>query len=165
VTTPAHWSWRIEPARSPETRTPAVVVDVDGVLSNATGRQHLLEPPDSNWPAFFEASGDDPVIEEVRVLLDLLDPQLTVVLLTARPQRVGTTTQAWLARHAIRWDLLVMRPSEGHELAREFKRVAVRELRSFGYELRLALEDDRRNVEMFQDEGVPCVYLHSGYYD
>jgi len=41
----------------------------------------------------------------------------------------------------------------------------VGEMRDHGFDLRLAFEDDRRNVEMFHDEGVPCVYLHSGYYD
>ena len=35
----------------------------------------------------------------------------------------------------------------------------------YGFDLRLAFEDDRRNVEMFHREGVPCVYIHSGYYD
>ncbi len=30
--------------------------------------------------------------------------------------------------------------------------------------LQLALEDDRRNLEMFEEEGVPCLYVHSGYY-
>jgi hypothetical protein len=142
-----------------------VVVDLDGVLSNATNRQHLLAAPQRDWRAFFEASGEDPVIEEVRVLLELLDPQLAVVLLTARPRRVSAITREWLARHAIRWDLLVMRPAEAHGAAQEFKQDAVQELRCFGFELRLALEDDRRNVEMFRAEGVPCVYLHSGYYD
>ena len=39
------------------------------------------------------------------------------------------------------------------------------ELRRYGFELRLAIEDDRRNVEMFRAEGVPCIYMHSGYYD
>ena len=39
------------------------------------------------------------------------------------------------------------------------------DLRDYGFELLLAIEDDRRNVEMFRSEGVPCVYLHSGYYD
>ena len=33
------------------------------------------------------------------------------------------------------------------------------------FDLRLAFEDDRRNVDMFHAEGVPCVYIHSGYYD
>jgi hypothetical protein len=41
----------------------------------------------------------------------------------------------------------------------------VSEFREYGFELRLAFEDDRRNVDMFHAEGVPCVYIHSGYYD
>ena len=31
--------------------------------------------------------------------------------------------------------------------------------------MRLAFEDDRRNYLMFHQEGIPCVYIHSGYYD
>ena len=105
------------------------------------------------------------MIEEVKVLLDLLDPSLSIVLLTARPGRVHPLTEAWLHRYEIRWDLLVMRPSGDFDLAREFKQTSVAELRAFGFDLRLAIEDDRRNVEMFRAEGVPCVYFHSGYYD
>jgi hypothetical protein len=41
----------------------------------------------------------------------------------------------------------------------------VSDLRNFGFDLQIAIEDDRRNVEMFRREGVPCIYFHSGYYD
>jgi phosphoglycolate phosphatase-like HAD superfamily hydrolase len=142
-----------------------VVVDIDGVLSDAASRQHYLEAPRRDWRAFFNACGDDPVIEEVRVLLDLLDPSLRVVLLTARPERVHHLTEAWLRRYEIRWDLLIMRPSPELSLAEAFKREMARELQARGFDLRLAIEDDRRNVEMFRAVGVPCVYFHSGYYD
>ena len=87
---PDHWTWHegeVEPG-------PAVAVDIDGVLSDAASRQHYLEAPRRNWNAFFEACGDDPVIEEVKVLLDLLDPELRIVLLTARPERVHHLTEA-----------------------------------------------------------------------
>ena len=40
-----------------------------------------------------------------------------------------------------------------------------RTVRAYGFDLRLAFEDDRRNYDMFHAEGVPCVYIHSGYYD
>jgi hypothetical protein len=159
--TPEHWTWRdeaIEPG-------PAVVVDIDGVLSEASGRQHYLESPRRDWRSFFDACGEDPVIEEVKTLLDLLDPQLRIVLLTARPDRVHHLTEAWLRRYRIRWDLLVMRPWGDYDMARDFKQSSVWDLRSFGFELRLAFEDDRRNVEMFRAEGIPCLYVHSGYYD
>ena len=43
------------------------------------------------------------------MLLDLLDPDLRVVLLTARPERIHHLTEAWLRGYSIRWDLLIMR--------------------------------------------------------
>jgi phosphoglycolate phosphatase-like HAD superfamily hydrolase len=142
-----------------------VVFDLDGVLSDAASRQHFLEGPRRDWGAFFEACGDDPLIEEVARLLQLLDPSLAVVLLTGRPLRVQTQTLAWLHRYALRWDLLVMRDFGEYRAARDFKLRSVAELREAGFDLRLAFEDDRRNVDMFHAEGVPCVYIHSGYYD
>jgi hypothetical protein len=135
------------------------------VLSDAAGRQHFLERPRRDWEAFFDACGDDPVIAEVARLLELLDRDLAVVLLTARPARVSPNTRAWLDRYQLRWDLLVMRPDRDFRSSPEFKRACVADLREYGFELRLAFEDDRRNVDMFHGEGVPCVYLHSGYYE
>ena len=99
------------------------------------------------------------------MLLDLLEPGLRVVLLTARPARVHHLTAAWLARYKIRWDVLIMRPWGDYELSRDYKQSTVWDLREYGFELRLGIEDDRRNVEMLRAEGVPCIYFHSGYYD
>jgi len=158
---PGHWTWRDGPVGPGR----AAVIDLDGVLSDAASRQHYLEAPRQDWRAFFDACGDDPVIEEVQVLLDLLDPALRIILLTARPARIHHLTEAWLRHYRIRWDLLLMRPFGDYDLSREFKRASVTDLRRCGFELRLAIEDDRRNVAMFRDEGVPCLYLHSGYYD
>lgn len=158
---PDNWTWHteaVDPGR-------AVVVDIDGVLSDAAGRQHYIESPYADWRAFFDACGEDPVIEEVKQLLDLLDRDLQVILLTARPHRVHPITEAWLRRYEIRWDLLVMRSWGDYDWARDFKHASVWDLRRHGFELCLAFEDDRRNVEMFRRESIPCVYIHSGYYD
>jgi phosphoglycolate phosphatase-like HAD superfamily hydrolase len=144
---------------------PAVVVDIDGVLSDAASRQHYIEYPRRDWQAFFDACGEDQVIEEIKILLDLLDPTLRVLLLTGRPARVHPLTKAWLKRYGIRWDALLMREGGDYSMAREFKEEAVADLRARGFELRLAIEDDRRNVDMFRAAGLPCIYIHSGYYD
>jgi len=156
-----NWRWRdglVAPG-------PAVVFDMDGVLSDAAGRQHYLEYPRRDWEAFFRACGDDPLIDEVARLLDLLDAGLRVVLLTARPIRVQPQTLGWLDRYQLRWDLLVMREHDDLMAFRHFKRRTVEELRDYGFDLRLAFEDDRRNVDMFHSEAIPCIYIHSGYYD
>jgi hypothetical protein len=144
---------------------PAVVFDMDGVLSDASRRQHYLEWPMNDWDAFFEACGDDELIDEVARLLEVLDDELRVLLLTARPMRVQPQTLAWLHRYELRWDLLVMRHRGDYQASRTFKRGAVEELRDYGFDLRLAFEDDRRNVDMFHAAGVPCIYIHSGYYE
>ena len=158
---PDHWRWHhgaVEPG-------PAVVFDMDGVLSDASSRQHFLEYPHRDWESFFEACGDDALIDEVARLLEVLDADHRVVLLTARPLRVRPQTLAWLDRYKLRWDLLIMREWGDYSASRSFKRQSVDDLRAFGFDLRLAFEDDRRNVDMFHAEGVPCVYIHSGYYD
>jgi len=156
-----NWRWR----DGPVTPGPAVVFDLDGVLSDAASRQHYLEGPWRDWDSFFEACGDDPLIEEIARLLELISPDPVIVLLTARPAWVAPQTLAWLHRYGLRWDLLVMRDRGDHGAAREFKRRSVRELREAGFDLKLSFEDDRRNVAMFRDEGIPAVYIHSGYYD
>jgi hypothetical protein len=158
---PDNWRWRsgaVAPGR-------AVVFDIDGVLSDAASRQHFLEQGRRDWHSFFEACGDDPLIEEVARLLELLDASLHVVLLTGRPIRVQPQTLAWLERYDLRWDLLIMRDFGDYSAAREFKRWTTAELRRVGLEPVLAFEDDRRNLEMFRAEGVPCIYIHSGYFD
>lgn len=163
VPRPPHdnWRWRDGPVEAGR----AVVFDLDGVLSDAASRQHYIEGPWRDWDAFFESCGDDPLIEEVARLLDLLDQSLAIVLLTARPARVRPQTLAWLHRYGLRWDLLVMRDYGDYGMAREFKRRSVKELMAAGFEPVLSFEDDRRNVAMFHEEGVPTVYIHSGYYD
>jgi phosphoglycolate phosphatase-like HAD superfamily hydrolase len=158
---PDNWRFRqgpIEPG-------PAVVFDIDGVLSDAASRQHFIEGGRRNWDAFFSACGDDPLIEEVARLLELLDEKLQVVLLTGRPIRVQGETLAWLKRYELRWDLLIMRDFGDYMAAREFKQYTVDDLRRYGFNLQLAFEDDRRNLEMFRGEGIPTVYIHSGYFD
>lgn len=156
-----YWIWRTGPIDSGR----AAIVDIDGVLSDAASRQHFLDAPRSDWRAFFDACGNDPLIEEVKVLLDELDSELRVVLLTARPSRVHELTEAWLKRYEIRWDLLIMRDFGDYSAAREFKQESIHQLREENFELVIAFEDDRRNVEMLRREGVPCIYIHSGYYD
>jgi hypothetical protein len=156
----ASWTWHNGPKEGA-----AVVFDLDGVLSNAAARQHYIKAPRPDWESFFSASAQDPLVDEVAALLGLLAPELAVVLLTARPARIGGLTVEWLARHDLRWDLLVMRRDGDYRPAQHFKQEALSDIRGRRFVLKLCLEDDLRNVEMFRAEGVPCLYIHSGYYD
>ena len=81
---PATWTWH----GAPKAPGPAVIFDIDGVLADASGRQHHLAGLRRDWDAFFAECGEDPLIPEVARLLELLTPEVAVVLLTraARPR-------------------------------------------------------------------------------
>ena len=102
--------------------------------------------------------------ESVR-LLELLSSDITRVLLTGRPAAVQEETVGWLEKKNLPWDLLIMRDRGEYADSLTFKRQAVRRLKVMSFEVSLALEDDPLNHEMFVEEGVPCLYIHSGYYD
>jgi hypothetical protein len=156
----ACWTWRRDRGAGA-----AVMFDLDGVLANAASRQHFLKGPRPDWEAFFAASVEDPLVDEVAALLGLLSADLAIVLLTARPARIRSQTMDWLGRHDLRWDLLVMRRDGDYRPARAFKQGAVQDIVARGFDIRLCFEDDLRNVEMFRSVGVPCLYIHSGYYE
>ena len=111
-----NWHWR----QGPLSPRPSVIFDIDGVLADAAGRQHFLDWGD--WKSFFDACGDDPIIEEIERLLHLLDKDLSIILLTGRPRRVQPHTVAWLERYGLRWDLLIMREYGDYSGVDHFKR-------------------------------------------
>ncbi len=164
---PSHWIFPPEESRdASKLFGPAVVCDLDGVLSDAAWRQPLIgRGEDKDWDGFFAKCGDDPYIDEVATLLKLLDKELLVVLLTGRPASVQSQTIRWLKDYPMRWDLLIMRNYGDYSAAKDFKAQSLEEIRQQGIDPILAFEDDRRNVDMFRSNGVPCVYIHSGYYD
>lgn len=153
-----NWYWRAGPV-SPG---PAVIVDIDGVLADASGRQHHIAAGD--WRAFFEACGGDPVIEEMRQLLQLLSSDTRVLLVTGRPRRVQAHTVTWLDEWMVRWDLLITRDFGDYAGVDVFKREVLGDLRDYGFDIQLAFEDDPKNHAMYRSENVPCLYIHSGYY-
>lgn len=155
------WTWNDEEHDGGR----VALIDVDGVIADGEHRQHFLRRERRDWQGFFRAATDDPPLLPGVTLLDLIDAQTLVVLLTARPESIHDETVAWLAEYEIRWDLLIMRGRRDHGPSPEMKRLAVEELRYAGFEPVFAIDDDQRNITMYQEEGIPALYAHSGYYE
>jgi hypothetical protein len=58
-----------------------------------------------------------------------------------------------------------MRERGDYDQVTTFKQRTVGDLRAHGFDLRLAFEDDPSNHAMYVADGIPCVYIHSGYYE
>jgi hypothetical protein len=154
--------WRSQPR--PVGR--AVVVDIDGVLSDASTRQHFLKNPEGvrDWFGFFGTVAEDRPLTAVPALLHLLDPAIAVFLLSGRPAWVLDLTRQWLERHGIRWDLLILREGDDIMDPASFKRDVVCALREEGWEILLGFDDNDTIVQMFLEQDIPALYVHSGYY-
>lgn len=101
------------------------VVDIDGVLADAGHRQHHVDRAPKDWDAFFAAVGDDAPIPTGLALVRDLATDHRVVLLSGRPERTRADTEAWLSRHGVGFERLVLRADVDRRAAAMFKADAI----------------------------------------
>ncbi len=147
------WWRRCGQPACPEPRHQQPCSTWTGALGTRAGASTSSKPPRRDWEAFFAACGEDELIAEVR-LLDVIDDDHDIVLLTARPIRVMPQTLAWLDRYGLRWDLLIMRDFGDYTASPTFKRKSLGEALQ-GVRPAPRLRGRPRNVAMFHEEGVP----------
>lgn len=128
------------------------VVDIDGVLADASHRQHHVAGRPKDWDAFFAAVGDDPLIERGRDLVADLAQEHVVVLLSGRPERTRADTEAWLERHGIAASRLVLRADRDRRPAARAKAELIRGIGSPG-EVAVVVDDDETVVESLSSLG------------
>ena len=142
-----------------------LVVDIDGVIADASAHQHFLNGADQKWEDFFEAALDSKVFREGRELVKSLAVSKPIFLMTARPSYLLEKTVFWLNQNKISWDALLMREEKDDRSSPEVKLDLLSDLIESGYKPKLALDDDPRNLLMFWEQKVPSIYVHSGYYE
>ncbi len=141
-----------------------VIVDLDATLSDPTHRLNHIEGEEKNWPAFFAAMGDDPVIPAIATLVEMIraasyemteDP-VAVVIVTARPDEndYRQITESWLNLHHIRYEALYMRAGGDFRPDYIVKAEILQALLDEGYEPLLAIDDRPEVVRMWRDYGI-----------
>lgn len=139
-----------------------VLCDIDHVLADSAWREPLIE---ESWDAFHAASEkDEPVPDMVRMIGALFNENFQIIGLTTRPEKWRQLTQAWLVRHCVWIDEILMRPYDSFAKSPELK-VALA-VQRFGTQEALANEvalvlDDREDViEAFRALGVTALQVH-----
>lgn len=122
------------------------VFDIDGVLADATHRQHFVESRPKDWDAFFAAVGEDPVIDEGRSLMQRAALEHEIVLLSGRPERTRADTLAWLEAHGMGRPRLILRPDHDRRPAADLKADLLRGL-SAPEAVAVVVDDDDSVVE------------------
>mgnify|MGYP001479175378 FL=1 len=141
-----------------------VIFDLDGVISDASHRQHYLRNEEKDWNGFFSACTEDPPIISGVKLINLLNESHKIIILTARPDSVQSETIDWLRKHGVVWDALIMRSNDDHQQSSKMKLSALNQIIDAGYVPILVFDDDPKNINMFWEHEVPAISVHSGYY-
>lgn len=133
------------------------VFDLDGTLADCSHRLHHLEAKD--WRAFFAACGDDKLIEATaRVARALRFDGQRVEIWSGRSDEVRAETEAWLERHGLFPNALLMRTAGDRRPDDEVKREFLRGSRT----PTAIFEDRQRVVDMWRAEGLTCFQVAPG---
>ena len=133
------------------------VFDIDGVLADVEHRRHHISGRRRDWPAFFAAAGDDPVLAPGMAMVHRAqaDGQL-VVYLSGRPEHLRVTTLEWLRENGLPLGELVLRPAGDHSPAACVKLARLREIAA-GFPIALLVDDDEQVVAAVRRRDPPLV--------
>jgi hypothetical protein len=135
-----------------------VICDIDGTLSDCSSRVHLY----GQWGKFHSMAPHDPVIPQIRHLVDVLaGEQHDILLWTGRPEIYREATLGWLDKHHCHFDELRMRPNDNLDSDVALKYQWLQEL---GEQPLFAIDDRDSVVKMFRDNGVICLQPAEGKY-
>ncbi len=144
-----------------------IVFGLDGTLSNPAQRQHLAQA--GVWDEYREAADrDEPFPDTARMLSDLTGTVVTAVV-TSRDESQRAETEAWLRRHRMFPDAVLMRPVGDRRRKADVKVALLLEWCRFsptspiGSEwadvlglFNFAVDADPKVAEVYRSLGLPC---------
>ena len=143
----------------------AAVFDVDGTLADNSHRRHYVERPKGtkDWKSFNATMNRDVPNKPIVTLLHAAKAVgLTTILATGRGEEYRDVTEAWMERHFIKYDLLMMRPAKDHRPDVEVKLEMLGKMRAEGMEPHFVVDDRNSVVAMWRDAGLVCLQVADG---
>ena len=126
------------------------VFDIDGVVADVRHRLHHIEGHKS-WSKFFEAAGEDGLLDTGARLVAELAREHEIVWLTGRPEWLRRTTARWLRQHDLPGTELHLRPHHDYRPAPQFKLAVLHRLSGRG--IAAFIDDDDQVIAAAQAAG------------
>ncbi len=141
----------------------AIIVDLDGTLTNCDHRLSHLRKSPKDWDAFFLGMGEDELHEWCAQLISSMSKSgHAVILLTGRPDEYRELTTKWLAKHEISYDHLLMRKTDDHRSDSEVKWELYQQAVAPRYQVLFCVEDRASVVAMWRENGIRTLQCDLG---
>jgi predicted kinase len=152
--------------RDPSTNEEAVIIDLDGTLTDVSHRIHHLRGEQKNWKAFFEGIPGDKVNNAVAVLYHMIVRSgYTVLFVSGRPEDHRIPSEEWLRKYNLDdYFALFMRPFNDMAPDTEVKgKIYDRYIKPY-FNVVFTVDDRDQVVAMWRDKGLVCMQVAEGSY-
>lgn len=137
-----------------------VLCDLDHVLCDSFWRDAMIGGP-GGWDAYHAAAHQDQLVWQVAAMVNALATTFDVYGLTARPEKWRTMTMAWLVRHGVRIECLLMRGDRDFRPSPQVKLDLVKNTWSpIGDHIALLIDDRDDVCAAFRAEGIVVLQAH-----
>ena len=142
-----------------------VIFDLDGTLANIDKRRKLATKIGKmNWDVFFNPDNidlDTPNQAVINMANILYSQDYIIYILSGRSDKTYQATIAWLDKHKVNYDLLIMRPQ--NQLYKKDSDLKQSWLDTIGKDRVSMVFDDRQQVvDMWRQNGLPTFQVADG---
>ncbi len=142
-----------------------VIFDLDGTLANIDKRRTLATKNGKmNWNVFFNPDNidlDTPNQAVINMANILYSQDYIIYILSGRSDKTYQATIAWLDKHKVNYDLLIMRPQ--NQLYKKDSDLKQSWLDTIGKDRVYMVFDDRQQVvDMWRQNGLPTFQVADG---
>lgn len=141
----------------------AIIVDLDGTLSNTRHRKHFVEQEEKDWKSFYAGITEDLPHEWCLELIKGMKSQgIQILFVSGRPSDYRKATEMWLTFHAPEYEGLFMRAKGDMRLDSIIKAEIYKNEIEPNYEILFCVDDRQQVVDAWRELGLTCLQCDKG---
>ncbi|OIQ20633.1 MAG: hypothetical protein BM556_01470 [Bacteriovorax sp. MedPE-SWde] len=141
----------------------AIIIDLDGTLTNCDHRVHHLNGEIKDWDSFYGGLGEDDLHDWCKELMCAMSQRgHELIIVTGREEKYKEETKSWLERHDISYSYLYMRNLDDHRSDSVIKSEVYNNYIVEQYNILFVLDDRKSVVKMWRDLGLVCLQCDWG---
>lgn len=137
--------------------------DIDGTVADLSHRRVYIQTKPKNYPAFEKAIHlDTPIPRIIEAVRILHGSGWKVVMCSGRGIQSKQATEDWLAKHGVPYHAIYMRAFKDYRKDSIIKLELLQQAIADGHIPDVVFDDRNQVVEMWRENGVPCVQVAHG---
>lgn len=141
----------------------AIIVDLDGTLTNVDHRVHHVQSKPKNWKKFNELMVNDKLNHWCAELISAMQSKdYSIVFVTGRDENFRGQTVHWLGQNNIKYDFLYMRKKDDHREDSDVKEELYKQHLKDKFQILFVIDDRKSVVQRWRELELICLQCAPG---